>query len=60
MQLTAVPRNTKKLTLGRAHTCARTAEGRVYCWGRNNFGQLGSGGIQLKTGRPTNVALACD
>lgn len=60
VQLTAVPRNTKKLTLGRAHTCARTAEGRVYCWGRNNFGQLGSGGIQLKTGRPTNVALACD
>ncbi len=60
VQLTALPRDTKKLTLGRAHTCARTADGRVYCWGRNNFGQLGSGGTQLKTGRPTVVPLACD
>lgn len=38
-------------------TCALDDQGRVYCWGRNNFGQLGQGHT-VSTGAetPANVA----
>jgi alpha-tubulin suppressor-like RCC1 family protein len=32
-----------KVACGREHTCAKTELDRVYCWGRNDFGQLGNG-----------------
>ncbi len=28
------------------HGCARTRAGRLYCWGRNDFGQVGDGGTE--------------
>lgn len=30
------------LGVGGSHTCGLTAEGQVYCWGNNGFGQLGT------------------
>ena len=37
-----------------AHTCGLTAAGRIYCWGVNNYGQLGDGTL---TNRFTPVAV---
>lgn len=33
----------EQLALGAGHSCLRTFEGKVYCWGGNNRGQLGLG-----------------
>jgi alpha-tubulin suppressor-like RCC1 family protein len=31
------------ITAGNAHTCGLTTSGSAYCWGRNDYGQLGTG-----------------
>lgn len=33
----------RALVAGAAHTCGLTRDGRAYCWGRNDMGQLGTG-----------------
>jgi hypothetical protein len=33
----------RQLGLGFAHTCVRAADGAVWCWGRNDLGQVGDG-----------------
>jgi alpha-tubulin suppressor-like RCC1 family protein len=33
----------QSIVLGEDHTCARLKTGKVKCWGRNDFGQLGDG-----------------
>lgn len=43
------------ITAGDAHTCARTGDGLVFCWGDNRDGQLGSGRI---TTAPSPYPLA--
>ena len=35
--------NVRKVTCGSDHTCALTDFGELYCWGRNDQGQLGRG-----------------
>ena len=32
-----------KLSVGDTHVCTLDSEGKAYCWGRNNYGQLGNG-----------------
>ncbi|HET9983993.1 MAG TPA: hypothetical protein VFQ38_10415, partial [Longimicrobiales bacterium] len=43
-----------RIAAGAAHTCALTPQGEAYCWGRNDFGQLGIGSTG-GTGRPARV-----
>lgn len=43
------------ISLGSAHTCARTSGGQAYCWGLNTRGQLGDASF---TQRKTPVAVS--
>src|SRR5438105_4186179 len=43
------------LNVGTQHTCARATDGSWYCWGLNNYGQLGTGA----TGPETCAAAPC-
>jgi alpha-tubulin suppressor-like RCC1 family protein len=53
--LTAGPRFVS-VTVGADFSCGLTVEGRVYCWGRNDVGQLGIGTADtLVHDRPTAV-----
>jgi alpha-tubulin suppressor-like RCC1 family protein len=46
--------NAVKLSAGVYHTCAIVQGGAAYCWGRNDFGQLGT---TPSAGGPTPVAV---
>jgi alpha-tubulin suppressor-like RCC1 family protein len=37
-----------QITVGIWHSCGRTADGDVYCWGLNEQGQLGDGSIETR------------
>jgi alpha-tubulin suppressor-like RCC1 family protein len=45
------------ISAGTAHTCGRTTNGSLYCWGGNTFGQLGDG-TQSDRATPVRVAEA--
>lgn len=32
-----------EISVGRSHSCARTTQGTIWCWGASSFGQLGLG-----------------
>ena len=56
-EVTTIPLTLASIAVGGAHSCGLTAVGEPYCWGRNNFGQLGDG-TQLDRGEPTRVGGA--
>jgi alpha-tubulin suppressor-like RCC1 family protein len=43
---------------GWAHTCALKADGTVWCWGKNDFGQLGTGTRGQSTATPAQTLIA--
>jgi len=47
-----------ELSGGVGNTCARTAAGRLYCWGDDTAGQLGQGMTELEPAtRPVEVPV---
>jgi alpha-tubulin suppressor-like RCC1 family protein len=46
IQLTNLPGAVNTLVLAATHACALNTSGRVYCWGRNSAGSLGSGKLE--------------
>ena len=49
----------EKLSAGGSHTCAVLADGSLWCWGRNNWGQLGLGDTTNRSSA-TRVGSASD
>lgn len=43
VDVTGLPSKAKSVATGVAHACALLESGDVYCWGANDFGQVGSG-----------------
>lgn len=44
-----------KVSVGQGHVCAISEQGSLYCWGRNDQGQLGIGGTLEQTRTPLPV-----
>jgi alpha-tubulin suppressor-like RCC1 family protein len=51
----ATPLPFRALSVGGGHTCGLTAQGTAFCWGVNDYGQLGDGTTADRT-RPAAVA----
>jgi alpha-tubulin suppressor-like RCC1 family protein len=50
-----------KATNGAGHVCAWTTDGKLYCWGRNDTGQLGVGDTMPRsTPAEVNITFAID
>jgi alpha-tubulin suppressor-like RCC1 family protein len=52
-----LPSSVIELAAGDEHTCALTSDGAVYCWGRNDKGQLGTGLLGLGLDQSTPVLI---
>ncbi|MBI4704415.1 MAG: hypothetical protein HY744_25195 [Deltaproteobacteria bacterium] len=48
-QVSALGTSAIAVAAGRAHTCAIKKDGALWCWGRNDYGQLGNGTTQSKS-----------
>ncbi len=46
----------KQVSAGAVHTCGIRTSGRLYCWGDDDFSQLGNGGANTDVGSPVEVA----
>lgn len=57
LMTTPLPDAVIALGAGVDHTCAVIVDGAIYCWGRNNTAQLGSGEAGSDSPTPVRVAL---
>lgn len=51
------PTNFTQVSVGGYHTCAVNSIGEIKCWGRNNYGQVGSGAVSIFEEIPITVAV---
>ncbi|HET7240822.1 MAG TPA: hypothetical protein VFI77_06665, partial [Gemmatimonadales bacterium] len=54
----SAPLSFAQLSVGYMHTCGVTTGGKAYCWGANDFGQLGDGHPMINVGQTRPVAVA--
>jgi alpha-tubulin suppressor-like RCC1 family protein len=57
VEATAVGRDVAQVSAGDGYTCARKTDGSVWCWGRNNYGQMGRGSTGTGIPTPAPVTL---
>jgi alpha-tubulin suppressor-like RCC1 family protein len=53
----AIGNSFKGIATGSGHSCGLLADGKVYCWGKNNLGQLGRDNT-TEVGNGTDTAMA--
>ena len=46
------------VSTGKNHTCALTSSGKLYCWGDNEFGQIGDGVMETTTSYTNEGSIA--
>jgi alpha-tubulin suppressor-like RCC1 family protein len=51
VEVTALGASVAEVAAGLRHTCARTGDGTLWCWGYNKYGQVGDG---------TTAGMLCD
>ena len=49
VEVSGLPGDVKALAAGAQHTCALTIDDQIWCWGGNDFGQLGDGTTESRT-----------
>ena len=59
VQVTALGTSAVAIFAGFYNTCARKADGSVWCWGRNTFGQVGDGTGDTPKVSPAQATPAC-
>ena len=55
VQVTALGASVAQVATGISYTCARKADGTLWCWGLNSYGQLGNGST-TNSSSPTRIA----
>ena len=60
VQVTALGANGADVSVSWTHSCARSKDGRLWCWGRNDAGQLGDGTLQSARYPVRALGLGCN